>query len=192
VPGRRATDRVLAIASSTGGPRALAALVPQLPSPLGAGSVIVQHMPAGFTASLAKRLDGASRLAVKEAAPGDRLVPGTVLLAPGGDHLRMDGDRARLSREDPVGGLRPRADLTIADLAERFGPRLVLCVLTGMGADGTEGARAVKRHGGRVLAEDRSTCTVYGMPRAVAEAGLADRVAPLHEMARAIVEEMTR
>jgi two-component system, chemotaxis family, protein-glutamate methylesterase/glutaminase len=190
---RAATGKkVLAIASATGGPRALAALVPKLPSPLGAGGVIVQHMPPGFTASLAKRLDESSRIGVKEAAGGEELDPGTLLLAAGGTHLRMDGTRTRLGDEGPIGGLKPRADLTIADLAQRFGDRLVLCVLTGMGADGTEGAKAVRAAGGRVLAEDASTCTVYGMPRSVVEAGLADRVVPLHDMARAITEELSR
>lgn len=185
-----ASDRVLAIVSSTGGPRALSVVLPQLPAPLGAGTIVVQHMPAGFTTSLARRLDRASRLRVREARAGDVLEPGTVLLAPGGGHLRLDAGHARLSDDDPVGGLRPRADLTLTDLAERFGPRLLLVVLTGMGADGTDGARAVRQHGGRVLAEDESTCAVFGMPRSVIEHDLADRVVPLQDMAAAILEEL--
>ncbi len=125
-----------------------------------------------------------------EAAGGEAIRPDTVLLAPGGSHLRLGADhRARLSDDPPVGALRPRADLTIEDAAGLYGDALVLVVLTGMGRDGTEGARAVKAAGGRVLAEAESTCTVYGMPRSVVEARLADVVLPLHELPGAIAEE---
>lgn len=185
-----AVSKVVLIATSTGGPRALAELLPQLPSPLGVGTLIVQHMPAGFTASLADRLDRASQLTVREAAGGERLDAGLALVAPGGRHLRLDRDAAvTLSDEAPIGGLRPRADLLIADAARRFGERLVLVVLTGMGKDGLRGAEEVRRRGGRILAEAEETCTVYGMPRAVADADLADLVAPLHQLPAAIVAE---
>ena len=182
--------RLVVIASSTGGPRALADLVPRLPRRLGAGTIIVQHMPAGFTSSLAQRLDRASELEVREAETGDALDPGRVLLAPGGRHLHVGDDRvARLGDEPAVGGLRPRADLTIKDVARVYGSRLLLVVLTGMGADGLEGARDVRRRGGRVIVEAESTCTVYGMPRAVAEADLAHAVLPLDELPAAIAAE---
>ncbi|HET9123486.1 MAG TPA: chemotaxis-specific protein-glutamate methyltransferase CheB [Solirubrobacteraceae bacterium] len=182
--------KVVLIAISTGGPKALAALLPQLPSPLGLGTMIVQHMPAGFTTSLADRLNRASRLTVREAAGAEQLDPTLALLAPGGRHLRIDEiGRTMLDDSDPVGGLRPRADLTIEDAARRHRERLLLVVMTGMGQDGLRGAQAVRRHGGRVLAEAEETCTVYGMPRAVAEAGLVDRVEPLHALAAAIAEE---
>jgi two-component system, chemotaxis family, protein-glutamate methylesterase/glutaminase len=182
--------RLVVIACSTGGPRALGELIPRLPSPLGAGTLIVQHMPPGFTASLAARLDAAARLSVREAEGGELPAPGEALVAPGGMHLRLAADRrARLSDEEPLGGLRPRADLTIADAAQAFGSRLLLVVLTGMGRDGLEGARAVRAAGGRIICEAESTCTVYGMPRAVAEAGLADAVLPLEELADAIARE---
>src|SRR5919202_7587 len=151
------TKPLVFIASSTGGPAALARLVPQLPERLGAGTVIVQHMPAGFTTSLAARLDRASKLDVVEAGAGDALAPGKALLGPGGLHLRPDAE--------PIGGLRPRADLAIEDAAKLFGRRVLLVVLTGMGNDGLAGARAVRAHGGRVLVQDESSCTVYGMPR---------------------------
>src|SRR4051794_32690512 len=137
------TRKFVLIASSTGGPKALGELVPKLPAPLGTGSVIVQHMPAGFTASLAARLDSASALTVREAAGGEAIDSKHLYLAPGGAHLRMDPDRrVRLSDAAPMGGLRPRADLTIADAAQIFGAGLVLVVLTGMGKDGLDGARA--------------------------------------------------
>ncbi len=185
--GRR---RAVVIASSTGGPRALATLVPQLPATLGLGGLIVQHMPAGFTASLAGRLDASAKLNVREAADGDSVAPGAVLLAPGGHHLRLaKGGGLRLSEDEPVGGLRPRADLTIRDAADAYGPDLVLVVLTGMGRDGLAGAEAVKQSGGVVLAEAESTCTVYGMPRAVVEAKLADDVLPIDQLAPVVAAE---
>jgi two-component system chemotaxis response regulator CheB len=191
-PCRRGLARALLIASSTGGPRALAELLPELPSPLGVGTLIVQHMPAGFTASLAARLDRASRLNVREAGGGERLDPHVALLAPGGRHLRLSGDGVlTLSDEEPLGGLRPRADLLITDAARRFGERLVLVVLTGMGTDGLRGAEEVRRHGGRILAEAEESCIVYGMPRAIAEARLADSILPLRELPDAIAAEVS-
>jgi len=186
-----AAQPLVFIASSTGGPAALARLIPQLPERLGAGTVIVQHMPAGFTTSLAARLDRASRLHVVEAAAGETLAPGKAVLGPGGLHLRLDAERrVVLSDAEPIGGLRPRADLGIADAAKLFGRRLLLVVLTGMGNDGVKGAEAVRAHGGRVLVQEESTCTVYGMPRAVAEAGLADGVHGLDDLPAAIVREV--
>ena len=186
---RAGARRPVVIATSTGGPRALARLIPELPAPLGEGVVIVQHMPAGFTGSLAARLDRDSALAVREAAAGDALDPGSALIAPGGNHLRLDAGRSVLSDDEPIGGLRPRADLTIGDVARTWGERTLLVVLTGMGRDGVEGARAVREAGGRVLCEAPETCTVYGMPRAVVEEGLADLSLPLHDLAQAIVAE---
>jgi two-component system chemotaxis response regulator CheB len=190
-PGvRAASPRAVVIASSTGGPRALAELMPKLPGRLGAGTLIVQHMPAGFTASLAHRLDRASELTIREAAGADTLDPTVALIAPGGSHLRVsDGRLTRLSDEPAIGALRPRADLTITDVAEAYGDRTLLVVLTGMGRDGLDGARAVKRRGGRVLVEAESSCTVYGMPRAVAEAGLADAILDLRDLPHAVAEE---
>jgi two-component system chemotaxis response regulator CheB len=191
VPLRKAgAARAVVIACSTGGPKALASLIPALPPALGSGAVIVQHMPPGFTASLATRLDNASGLTVCEARGGERLTPSTALVAPGGRHLHLrDGGLVALGDEPEVGGLRPRADITIRDAAAVFGERLLLVVLTGMGKDGLEGAREVKRVGGRILVEAEATCTVFGMPRAVAEAGLADMQLPLHELHEAIAGE---
>jgi two-component system chemotaxis response regulator CheB len=178
------------IAASTGGPQALARLMSELPAEVGEGVMIVQHMPAGFTGSLAARLNRESKLNVREAVAGDAFEPGTALIAPGGSHLRLDdAHRALLSDEPPIGGLRPCADLTIADVTEVWRERTLLVVLTGMGRDGAKGARAVHEAGGRVICQTAETCTVYGMPRAVAESGLADRTFPLDEMAAAIVAE---
>jgi len=195
-PARRSVatgKRLVVIACSTGGPKALGQLIPQLPSPLGAGTLIVQHMPPGFTASLATRLDASSKLTVSEAKGNEAPTPGTALLAPGGAHLRLGADRrSLLSDSAPMGGLRPRADLTIADAAKIYGQRVLLVVLTGMGRDGLEGAKAVRAAGGHILVEAESSCTVYGMPRAVADAGLADEVLPLDELPAAIVREAGR
>jgi two-component system chemotaxis response regulator CheB len=193
IPARTAPAggrRAVVIAASTGGPQALARLMSELPAEVGEGVMIVQHMPAGFTGSLAARLDRESNLHVREAAPGDVFEPGTALIAPGGSHLRLDGaHRARLSYEPAIGGLRPCADLTIADVTEVWGERTLLVVLTGMGRDGAKGARLVHEAGGRVICQTAETCTVYGMPRAVVESGLADLTFPLDEMAAAIVAE---
>ena len=183
-------DKLVLIATSTGGPRALAALVPKLPAPLGVGTLIVQHMPAGFTGSLAARLDASSALNVREAIGGEKLDPRTALLAPGGRHLRLSHDgRTTLTDEPAVGGLRPRADLLIEDAARAYGERMLLVVLTGMGNDGLRGAREVHRHGGRILVESEDSCTVYGMPRAIVDAGLADDVLDLGNLAEAIASE---
>jgi two-component system chemotaxis response regulator CheB len=189
--GARGRAPLVVIACSTGGPRALGELLPKLPSPLGAGTLVVQHMPPGFTGALATRLDKSSALRVREAASGDVVGRGDVLIAPGGSHMHLlAGGRIQLSDdEDAIGGLRPRADLTIVDAAQHYGSRLLLVVLTGMGKDGLDGARAVKAAGGRVLVEAESTCTVYGMPRAVAEANLADGELALHDLPQAIAWE---
>jgi two-component system chemotaxis response regulator CheB len=188
---RSGVSRAVLIATSTGGPRALAEVIPGLPSPLGLGTMIVQHMPAGFTASLAARLDRSSPLSVREAQGGESLEPGVALIAPGGRHLRLShtGQMA-LTDEAPLGGLRPRADLLIEDAAAKWGDRLTLVVLTGMGNDGLRGAKEVRRHGGRILVEAEETCTVYGMPRAIVDAGLADEVLPLDHIAGAIAAEV--
>jgi two-component system, chemotaxis family, protein-glutamate methylesterase/glutaminase len=191
VPGRPKKSRAVVIACSTGGPQALTELVPKLPSPLGAGSLIVQHMPPGFTGSLASRLDKASALHVREAKAGERLEASSMLIAPGGFHLHLLADRTTaLGEEPPIGALRPRADLTIADVARVYGADVLLVVLTGMGKDGLEGAHEVRRKGGRILAEAESSCTVYGMPRAIVEAGLADGVFDLGRMPEAISREV--
>lgn len=196
VPGARLASLAAAaggdlviIATSTGGPRALHAVVPHLPSPLGAGVLIVQHMPAGFTRSLAAQLDAESAMDVREAGPVDDIRPGVALVAPGGSHLEVASrGRTRLSQAPPIGALRPRADVTIASAVRHYGARVTLAVLTGMGDDGLVGARAVRQAGGTVLIEDERTCVVWGMPRSIREAGLEDAVVPLDAMSLAIAQ----
>jgi len=182
-----AAHRLVVIASSTGGPSTLHALVEGLPRRLGAGIVIVQHMPAGFTASLAARLDLAGQLPAAEARAGDVLAGDEIVLAPGNHHLiGSTSGRVQLTQLPPVNGVRPAADVTLVSVAPIWRERLLCVVLTGMGVDGREGARAVKAHGGTVFAQDAATSTIYGMPAAVAEAGLADRILPLGRIAEAI------
>lgn len=181
------TKRLIVIASSTGGPRALTEVVPRFPPVIGRGVVIVQHMPSGFTRSMASRLDDASTIKVDEATDGERIESHRALLAPGGRHAHIRHGHLVLGDEAPVGGLRPCADLTIADAVAEFGGAVVLAVLTGMGRDALKGAKLVHAAGGVVLAEDAATCTVYGMPKAVADAGLAHEVLPITEMAAAII-----
>lgn len=180
---------LVVIATSTGGPRALHEVVPRLPASLGCGVLIVQHMPVGFTKSLAERLDGDSALRVREAEATDEIRPDTALVATAGRHLEVTGPgRVRLSDAPAIGNLKPRADITISSAARHYGGRLVVAVLTGMGNDGLQGALDARRAGARILAEDERTCVIYGMPRAVVEAGLVDAVVPLDVMPLAIVE----
>jgi two-component system chemotaxis response regulator CheB len=188
VPRKSSTfDRVVVIGSSTGGPRALGTLVPELPRDGKTAYLIVQHMPAGFTRSLADRLDHASSLDVREATGGERLVADSLLVAPGDHHLKLSASGVVELDDGPrVHGVRPSVDVTLESVAHHFGSRAIVAVLTGMGCDGAAGAVAVHKRGGYVLAEDESTCVVWGMPRAVFERGVANRVVPLDGMAEAI------
>ncbi len=184
---RLAARKLVVVASSTGGPSALHSLVKMLPPTLGAAMAIVQHMPPGFTASLAARLDSAGALRCAEANAEDVLVEDEILLAPGDRHMiSSPRGHIQLVHLPPVNGVRPAADVTLQSVAPIWGERLLCVVLTGMGVDAREGARAVKLHGGTVYSQDAATATIYGMPAAVAAAGLSDGVYPLHEMAGAV------
>lgn len=184
-------DRLVVIGSSTGGPRALGTVVPGLPDDGHTAYIIVQHMPAGFTRSLAERLDGSSPLHIREAAAGDVLTAGTALVAPGDYHLRLSpAGVVELDQGPRIHGVRPSVDVSLFSIARHFGDRTVAAILTGMGSDGAAGAASVREAGGYVLAEDESTCVVWGMPRAVVEHGGADRVVPLDGMASAIGEAL--
>ncbi|MDY6875011.1 MAG: chemotaxis response regulator protein-glutamate methylesterase [Chloroflexota bacterium] len=182
-------DPLIVIGASTGGPRALQEVLSKLPADLPAAMTVVQHMPPGFTRSLARRLDEHSPLTVREATDGEVLARGLVLVAPGDFHLRFGAARqVILDHGPPQCHVRPAADVTMTSAAERYEAAVVGAVLTGMGADGTEGSRHIKAAGGKVVAEDETTSVVYGMPRSVVEAGLADQVVPLPEVAPALVE----
>ncbi len=186
-PARRTEPvRMVAVAASTGGPGALAELFSRLPV-LRVPVVVVQHMPAGFTASLARRLGEVGAMRVEEAAEGTRPEPGVAYVAPGGKQLEVRDGRWAVRDPLPADVLKPCADVTFAAVAEAFRPVLAV-VLTGMGKDGLEGCRRIKRAGGRVIAQNEETSVVYGMPRAVVEAGVADFVLPLDR----IPEEVAR
>ena len=178
---------LIVIGASTGGPRALQEVLSKLPADLPAAVVMVQHMPPGFTQSLAHRLDEHSPLLVQEAADGDRLARGLVLLAPGDFHLRLNLRRVALDHGPPRHYVRPAADVLMESAAENHGAAVIGVVLTGMGSDGTDGAGDIKAAGGKVIAEHESTSVVYGMPRSVVEAGLADWVVPLPDVAAKLV-----
>ncbi len=187
-PARR-LDRLVVIGSSTGGPGALREVITRLPGDLPAGVLVVQHMPPNFTRSLAERLDELSPLPVKEAERGDCLVQGQVLIAPGGQHLTIGGGgEISLNSGPAVNGVRPAVDVTLMSAVAAFGAKTLAVILTGMGHDGRDGSRALKQAGGRVMVQDEATCIVYGMPRSVAEAGLADRVVAIDAIAEAIAQ----
>lgn len=184
--------RILLIGASTGGPSAVREVVTSLPRDFGLPVVIVQHMPAGFTRSFAERLNSLGPLAVAEAEPGMRLEPGRALLAPGGFHLEFDSERRAVLSEAPTEeGVRPAVNVTMESVARLRDSLPIAVILTGMGRDGRRGAELIRNAGGTVIVEDASTCVVYGMPRAVAEAGLADEVLPRDRIASAIVRHAT-
>ena len=184
---------LIALACSTGGPKALQTLIPLLPHKIGASMLIVQHMPEGFTKTLADRLQESSMVNVKEADDGDRLMENQLYIAKGGYQLRIKEQSGEsfisLEKDPPRGGLRPCADIMYESLMGSAYDKIVCVVLTGMGADGTAGIKQLKQTNNvYVIAQDEPTCTVYGMPRMVAEAGLVDEVLPLDQIADAIVK----
>ncbi len=184
-------NAVVVIGTSTGGPSALSRVLPVLPADIPAGLLVVQHMPAGFTKSLAKRLNNACQIEVKEADEGDGIEKGKALVAPGGYHMVVKANgKVRLSGAPPRNGVRPAIDNTMESAADVYGNKLIGVVLTGMGRDGAEGMAAIKASGGKTIAEHESTCVIYGMPKAVIERGLADVIVPLDEVGEAIIRSI--
>lgn len=184
-------EKIIAIGTSTGGPRALQQVLTNLPKDLPCGIVIVQHMPAGFTKSLAERLNSLSELVVKEAANNDIISAGKVFIAPGNYHMTVEsqGDLRviRLNQNPPLANHRPAVDVLFESVA-KYGSKVVAVVLTGMGSDGAKGMKYIKDAGGYAIAEDKNTAVVYGMPKAVADLGLVDKVVPLDAVADELVQ----
>jgi two-component system chemotaxis response regulator CheB len=169
----RASARcAVAIAASTGGPRALSEILPKLPGDLPCAVLVAQHMPSSFTGPFAERLDALSDLPVREAAEGETVLASTVYIAPGGKHLtlrrRADEIVIAISDADPVWGVRPAADVLFRDVARHFGPASGGVVLTGMGRDGADGLRHIQEVGGWTAVQDEASAVIYGMPRAAA------------------------
>ncbi|PVZ66690.1 protein-glutamate methylesterase/protein-glutamine glutaminase [Pelagibaculum spongiae] len=186
--------KILLIGASTGGPVALQAVLTSLPANFPLPILLVQHMPAAFTKAFAERLDGICNISVKEAQGGETLRPGQALLAPGGMQMLLDGSersaRIRVIESDPSFTYKPSVDLTFGSVSRAFGGLVHAIVLTGMGADGREGCRALKQKGASVWAQDEASCVVYGMPQAVAAAGLADQQFSIEKIAPRLIEEL--
>lgn len=185
---------IVVLGISTGGPQALKQIIPQLPADLPVPIAVVIHMPVGYTELYSARLNEMSRVAVKEAAEGDMMVPGTVFIAPGGRHLslhRVDGHvKAHLDVRPLDAVHRPSVDVLFQSASDAYLGRVLGVVMTGMGSDGRDGSAWIKAAGGRIVTEAEESCVVYGMPRAVVEAGLSDANAPLDTMIAAILERL--
>jgi two-component system chemotaxis response regulator CheB len=191
---KRSPIEVVVIGASTGGPPALQQILTEMPKETPAGILVVQHMPKGFTASLADRLDGLCKIAVSEAVDGDRVEPGRCLVAPAGLHMTLargkDTMIVRVS-EEPDGLLhRPSVDVLMESVAKRCGSRALGVLLTGMGSDGAAGMKAMRDAKGRTIGQDEKTCVVYGMPRVAFEMGGVETQLPLDKVASAILSEL--
>lgn len=187
---RPKANKLVAIGISTGGPNALQYLLAQLPGDFPAALLVVQHMPEGFTEMFARRLDECCAIDVKEAQSGDLLLAGRALICPGNRHMKVRrmpmGDIAVLSDDPRVNGHRPSVDVLFRSVAQEFGRDSVGVLMTGMGEDGAEGLGALKRGGAMTIAQDESSCVVYGMPRAAIERGYAQRVVSLDALANTL------
>ncbi|MDD4496563.1 MAG: chemotaxis response regulator protein-glutamate methylesterase [Methanosarcinaceae archaeon] len=186
---------IIAIGASTGGPRALEKLISAFPADLPAAVLLVQHMPANFTASFAERLNTRSALNVKEAKEGDLVESGTVLIAPGDFHMEIKRKKVNgiirefvhLNKKEKENGARPSVNVLFRSIAPIYGSKIISMILTGMQCDGADGAGEIKKWGGKVIAEARSSCVVYGMPKEVVKRNLADSVLPLDKIAAEVM-----
>lgn len=188
-------EKVVIIGASTGGPKAIMDIMSRIPADCGANFLIVQHMPKGFTKTFAERIAWYSALKVKEAEDGDKLLKNVCYVAKSGRHMAVE----RLSKEKNIFCLRlddtalvnyvkPAVDVTMVSLAEAFSGKIIAVILTGMGKDGLEGISKIKQKNGRVIAQDEASCVVYGMPKCVVNAGLADAVLPINDIPAKIME----
>jgi two-component system chemotaxis response regulator CheB len=192
---RKEHSEAVAIGVSTGGPNALAKLIPSLPAKIGVPIFLVQHMPTVFTSSLAKSLDLKSRLTVKEGVNGEKVNPDTVYIAPGGKQMKVSkgsgGERViRITDDPPENNCKPSVDYLFRSVAREYASKATGVIMTGMGSDGKLGVKVLKATGGISIAQNASSCVVYGMPKAVIEAQLADVIAPLEQIASEIMKTL--
>lgn len=195
IDSTRPLNKLVLIGTSTGGPKALHQLIPEFPAQIGAGILVVQHMPPGFTRSLAERLDSLSGIRVKEAEHGEKVVPGCAYIAPGDYHLTVKSKKGKqenelyinLDKSMPRGGHRPSVDVMLESVAEQYWSKIVCVIMTGMGHDGADGVKKIKAREGKIIAEDQSTCIVYGMPKAVVDTGMVDKVVPLNSIGEEVL-----
>jgi two-component system chemotaxis response regulator CheB len=193
-PLKRSKSEIVVIGISTGGPNALAKMLPMLPKDIGVPILIVQHMPPMFTQSLANSLSGKCAVAVREAKQGEAIMPNTVFIAPGGKQMKIvagaDGKSRviKITDDPPENSCKPSVDYLFRSVAYHYVGRATGVIMTGMGSDGTEGLKLMKQNGATIIAQNEATCVVYGMPREAAETGLADAVLPLNQIAEMIVK----
>ena len=182
---------IVAIGTSTGGPRALQQIIPKMPSNLNATLVVVQHMPKGFTKSLANRLNTLSEIEVKEGEDGEVLKRGFCYIAPGDFHMSIVQENSickiKLDKSPPVSGLRPTVDALMESVSKIFNLNKIGVILTGMGSDGAIGIKEIKNHNGYTIAEDETTCVVFGMPKSAINSGCIDKVLPINKIADEII-----
>lgn len=187
-------ETIVAIGTSTGGPRALQEIIPKIPPNINASIVVVQHMPKGFTKSLADRLDTLSKIMVKEGENGENLKRGYCYIAPGDYHINIEMNGGKpcisLNKEPQVSGLRPTVDIMMKSVSKLDDYKKIGIILTGMGSDGTEGIGEIKNSNGFTIAEDESTCVVFGMPRAAIHSGNIDKVLPINKIADEIINRV--
>lgn len=186
--------KLLAIGTSTGGPVALQSVLTKLPANFPVPILLIQHMPGTFTPAFASRLDQLCKIKVKEAEDGDMLKPGVALLAPGGKQMTIDGRagsaRVKVLESDPSMTYKPSVDFSFSSIAKVYPKETLAVVLTGMGADGREGAKILKQKGSEIWAQDEASCVIYGMPAAIVNAGLATKVLSLNDMAPNITKRV--
>jgi two-component system chemotaxis response regulator CheB len=185
---------ILAIGTSTGGPKALAELIPRLPPDFAVPTVVVQHMPPLFTRLLAERLNSQSEVRVNEAEAGCSLEPGDVWIAPGDHHMTISRKGVQtvlaLNQDPPENSCRPAVDVLFRSVARAYGPNALAVVMTGMGSDGARGAAHIHEAGGEIFVQDEPTSVVWGMPGAIVGAGLADKICPLQEISQEVIRRV--
>ena len=187
IPRNKKIDAIV-IGASTGGPKALQEVLTKFPANLGVPVFVVQHMPEGFTKVFSERLDKACEMKVTEAAEGMKISKDTIYIAKGGLHMTVGSNNViHLNEEPPIWGVRPAVDKLFNSAIKIYGGNLISAVLTGMGRDGADGTSNIKDSGGITISEDKSTCTIYGMPKAAFETGKVDLVVPLDQIASRII-----